>query len=68
MLYLSLKATAAPAFVRRALLLVPCVVVVAFLFSNIIETRIFTPLYALILPGAMFYLFGDRVGEITARG
>ena len=46
-----------PVFARRALLVVPLVVVIAFLFSNIIESRIFTPLYALILPAAMFALF-----------
>jgi hypothetical protein len=61
MLYLALSARSAPRFVRRALLVAPAVVVVAFLFSNIIETRIFTPLYALLLPGVMFYFFGDRV-------
>jgi hypothetical protein len=60
LLYLALRATGAPRFVRGALLVAPCVLIVAFLFSNIIETRIFTPLYALVLPGTMFYLFADR--------
>jgi hypothetical protein len=58
MLYIAVRASGhAPLFVRRALLVVPGVVAVAFMFSNIIETRIFTPLYALILPGLMFGLF-----------
>jgi hypothetical protein len=46
-----------PLFIRRALLVVPMVAVVAFLFSNIIEVRIFTPLYTLLLPAVMFTLF-----------
>jgi hypothetical protein len=65
MLYLAVKANGAPRFIRAALFVALCVVVVAFLFSNIIETRIFTPLYALVLPGAIFYLFGARAGTIT---
>jgi len=56
MLVLALRADA-PRFARRALLVVPCFVAVAFMFSSIIESRIFTPLYALILPGLMFFLF-----------
>jgi hypothetical protein len=61
LLYLAYRAARrndAPLFVSRALLVVPAFVTVAFLFSNIIETRIFTPLYPLILPGALFALFG----------
>lgn len=57
MLYLALKARGAPLFVRRALLVVPGFVVVAFAFSSIIESRIFTPLYSLVLPGVLFGLF-----------
>jgi hypothetical protein len=53
MLFLSLRATALPIFARRALLVVPVFVTIAFMFSSIIESRIFTPLYALILPGLM---------------
>jgi hypothetical protein len=60
MLYLAIRARDAPRFVRRALLVAPVVIVVAFLFSNIIESRIFTPLYALLLPGVLFYFFGER--------
>lgn len=59
MLYVALRSArgeAAPLFIRRALLVVPPFVLVAFLFSNIIETRIFTPLYAMVLPGVMFTL------------
>ena len=43
----------APPFARRALIVAPFVVLVAFLFSNIIESRIFTPLYPLVLPAAI---------------
>jgi hypothetical protein len=50
MLYLALQATPPLTMARRALVVVPCFVAVAFSFSNIIETRIFTPLYPLILP------------------
>ncbi len=60
LLYLALRTRAGddtPFFVRRALLVVPFFVVVAFTFSSIIESRIFTPLYPLILPAAMFALF-----------
>ncbi len=68
MLFLALKgAGGAPVFVRRALLVVPVVVAIAFLFSNIIETRIFTPLYALLLPGLLFALFGPD-GAATVTG
>jgi hypothetical protein len=67
MVYLAVNATGAPRFMRAALLVAVGVAVVAFLFSNIIETRIFTPLYALILPGAIFYLFGARPGAIPPR-
>jgi hypothetical protein len=67
MLYLALKARDAPPFVRRALMIVPVFVAVAFTFSSIIESRIFTPLYPLVLPGLMFSLFvpADR-GDTTA--
>ena len=60
LLFLAVKAAWAPPFVRRALLVVPCFVAVAFVFSNIIETRIFTPLYPLVLPALMFTLFTTR--------
>jgi hypothetical protein len=67
MLYLALRHLSrpdVPAFPRRALLVVPVFVAVAFMFSNLIETRIFTPLYTLIVPGAMFSLFdADRPQE-----
>lgn len=49
-----------PLFARRALLVVPCFVAVAFTFSSIIESRIFLPLYALVMPALMFGLFGDQ--------
>ena len=49
----------APRFLRRALLVVPCFIAVAFIFSSIIETRIFTPLYPLVVPATMFFFFSD---------
>jgi hypothetical protein len=62
LMYLAVKALHdAPRFVRRALLVAPCVVAVAFMFSNIIETRIFTPLYALVMPAAIWALHNDRL-------
>jgi hypothetical protein len=48
----------APRFIRQAPLVIPGLVLVAFLFSNIIESRIFTPVYALVLPLCLFSLFG----------
>lgn len=44
----------APPFVTRALLIVPLVAVVAFTISSVIETRIFTLLYPLVLPAVIF--------------
>jgi len=65
MLYLALKSADAPPFVRRALIVVPVFVAIAFTFSSIIESRIFTPLYPLILPGVIFCLFSDsRLGAL----
>jgi hypothetical protein len=43
-----------PLFISRALLIVPMFCVVAFSISSIIESRIFTPLYPLIMPAVMF--------------
>ena len=65
MVYLAARARA-PLFARRALLVVPVFVAVGFLFSSIIESRIFTPLYALALPGVMFCLHPPigRSGEL----
>jgi hypothetical protein len=57
LLYFAMRAVDAPAFARRALLAVPVVVTICFMFSSIIETRIFTPLYPLVLPAAVFFLF-----------
>jgi hypothetical protein len=48
----------APPFVRRALWVVPPIVLVAFTISSIIESRIFTPLFPLTLPAALFGLVG----------
>jgi hypothetical protein len=36
---------------------------VAFTFSSIIESRIFTPLYPLVLPALMFALFAPERGK-----
>jgi hypothetical protein len=68
MLYLALKARDTPPYVRRSLLVVPVVVAVAFTFSSIIESRIFTPLYPLVLPGLMFCLFVPADREDTTAG
>jgi hypothetical protein len=43
-----------PLYVSRALLVVPMFCLVAISISSIIETRIFTPLYPLIMPAVMF--------------
>ena len=69
LLYLAVRAQAypAPLFVRRALLVVPCFVLVAFLFSSIIESRIFTPLYVLVLPGALFAVWHEEAGKRAAQ-
>jgi hypothetical protein len=68
MIYMALRSRNAPPFMRRALLVVPCFIAVAFVFSSIIETRIFTPLYPLVLPAALFFLFsqphpGEKLGN-----
>jgi hypothetical protein len=42
-----------PLFVRRALWVVPAFVAVAFTISSIIESRIFTPLFPLIVPATI---------------
>jgi len=66
MLYLALGPGRRPGFPGRALLVVPVVTIVAFCFSNIIEARIFTPVYALVLPGVMFGLFAGGPGAVSA--
>jgi hypothetical protein len=43
-----------PLFMTRALWIVPMFAGVAFTVSSIVETRIFTPLYALVLPSVIF--------------
>jgi hypothetical protein len=42
-----------PLFIRRALWVVPAILLVGFTISSIIETRIFTPLFPLIVPAAV---------------
>lgn len=54
-----------PEFARRALLVVPMFVVVAFTMSSIIETRIFTPVFPLVLPAALFSLVGPEQCDRT---
>jgi hypothetical protein len=44
----------APLFVRRALWIMPIFAVIAFTISSIIESRIFTPMYALVIPAVTF--------------
>jgi hypothetical protein len=54
LLVLALRAgDEAPLFARRALLVVPVYVVVAMSVSSIIEARIFTPLFTLIVPATV---------------
>lgn len=53
-----------PLFMTRALWIVPAFAVVAFTLSSIIESRIFTPLYALIVPAVIFSL---RMTDNTAE-
>jgi hypothetical protein len=67
MIYLSTKARNAPLFVRRAVWVVPVFVAVALVFSSIIESRIFTPLFPLTLPAVMFCLVPPipRSGEVS---
>lgn len=43
-----------PLYMTRALWIVPMFGLVAFCISSIVETRIFTPLYALVLPSVIF--------------
>ena len=45
-----------PLFVTRALWIVPMFGAVAFTISSIIESRIFTPLYPLVMPAVIFAL------------
>jgi hypothetical protein len=55
LLYLALQRRGElPLFVRRALWVVPLVAITCLLFSSIVETRIFTPLFPLIVPAVMF--------------
>jgi len=67
LLYIALaQASGRPLFMTRALWVVPIMAAVAFTISSIIETRIFTPLYALVLPSVIFrWETADRT--ITAR-
>lgn len=60
LLYLALQSRASSRFPVRALIVVPVFVGVCFTFSSIIESRIFTPLYPLVLPAALGALFPSR--------
>jgi hypothetical protein len=66
-LYVALTHSAGrPLFMTRALWVVPMFGVVALTISSIIETRIFTPLYALVVPSVIFgWQSADRT--IAAR-
>lgn len=49
-----------PRFAKVATTVVaPALLLVGFLFSSVIETRIFTPLLPLLVPGALFGIFGE---------
>ena len=48
-----------PRFVRNASLVAAAFFVTGFIFSSVIETRIFTPLLPLLAPALLFALFGS---------
>lgn len=54
-----------PVFVRRGLLVVPAFCAVALAISSIIEARIFTPLYPVVLPAVLQTVFGVTGSTIT---
>ena len=57
-----------PRFTKVATAIVtPAFVLVAFLFSSIIETRIFTPLLPLLIPGVMTALLAPPTQPTVAR-
>jgi hypothetical protein len=58
LLIIALHASGAsrPLFATRALWILPLFGVVAFTISSIIESRIFTPLYPLVMPAVIFAL------------
>lgn len=43
-----------------AVVVVPVLVVVSMLFTSVIETRVFTPVFPLLLPGVLFGIFPER--------
>jgi hypothetical protein len=54
LLWIATRARSAqPVFVRRALWVVPALALVAFTISSIIESRIFTPLFPLVVPAVV---------------
>jgi len=55
-----MRLRAKPLFVRRALWVIPPFVVVACTMSSIVETRIFTPLYPLLVPAVLATLSPAR--------
>lgn len=55
LLYIALSHSAGrPLFLTRALWVVPMFGTVAFTISSIVEARVFTPLYALVVPSVIF--------------
>ena len=58
-----------PLFISRALWVVPVFGIVAFTISSIIESRIFTPLYPLVIPAVIFSLASadTSVADISTR-
>ncbi len=48
-----------PRFTRVAALVTPAVLLTGFLFSSVIESRIFTPVLPLLLPGMLVALFPE---------
>ena len=70
LLWVALRArTEAPLFIRRALWVVPAFGAVAFTLSSIIETRIFTPLFPLIVPAVVWSVLETSHASVpTATG
>jgi hypothetical protein len=57
---------AQPMFIRRALWVVPAILIVGFTISSIIETRIFTPMFPLILPAVIGAVYQFEAGKVEA--
>jgi hypothetical protein len=56
-----------PLFIRRALWVVPAILIVGVTISSIIETRIFTPLFPLVMPAVVAALSGREDRDARPR-